>query len=163
MAATLPFDLANQCLKPLSHSSLNCVYTIVCTGEKGIEPLSVVLETTVLPIKLFSRCVVYNLQCMYTPDKDISLSAHCVYNTYVQILHVLCVQLAKLYYLLCRIAVLPYCRIMHNAHMYCTQGAGLHICMCCKFTVNTQTIEAHLKQRLPKQAKMVRRFSILIA
>jgi hypothetical protein len=51
------------------------------------------------------------------------------------------VQLAKLYYLLpyCRIAILPYhaqcANILYtqyicvDAHIYCTQGADLHICI----------------------------------
>ena len=108
----------------------------MCTGEKGIEPLSVVLETTVLPIKLFSRCVVcvvyvlyvclhqmgvYNAIYTYIMHKHMHsvytfTHIYCVYNLPpICIVCTISMSKAKLYYLLqcivCRTAVLPYCHI----------------------------------------------------
>ena len=93
------------------HACITCI-----TGEKGIEPLSVVLETTVLPIKLFSRCVVYNdyvaynhvrilcITCMHYMHKN-AQQTYCVYNWQNCITY-------------CRIAVLPYCHIAVSCTMH---------------------------------------------
>ena len=106
----------------------------MCTGEKGIEPLSVVLETTVLPIKLFSRCVVCVVYvvyvCLCIAPNGCNAQTKCVqwvqsmHKQSVYNLHLNCVyncRSAKLYSLLpyfltsllpyrC-ITVLPYCHI----------------------------------------------------
>ena len=120
------------------HACITCI-----TGEKGIEPLSVVLETTVLPIKLFSRCVVYNA-CIHQINTYhlcvrmlrtimyVYYALHAqqsVYNDYLHCVYNICIvcTIGKTVLLTavlpyCRIAILPYhaqCANILYTHMHC--------------------------------------------